>query len=128
MLHSQPAPETDWHVVASHVQLPDDGHPGSAQQMPVPTTEGLHGTELGAPTVSHWHEPSSVTVFTQLIDPPDVPADPPAPPLPAAPPMPAAPPPPSAPPLPAAPLAPPPEDPPAPPADPSAGSHEPPWS
>lgn len=59
------------HLITVHVHVPEEGQPGSAQQMPgAPSTEGLHGTELEGPAVSHEHEPSTLTYMSLQEMPP----------------------------------------------------------
>ena len=45
--------------------MPDEGQPGSAQQIPgAPSTVGLQGTVLDGPAVSHPHVPSTLTYMS----------------------------------------------------------------
>jgi hypothetical protein len=61
----------DSHLITLHWHEPEAGQPGSAQQMPgAPSTAGLQGTVLEGPTVSHEHEPSTLTYMSLHAIPP----------------------------------------------------------
>ena len=50
---------------------PEEGQPGSAQQIPAPpSTAGLLGTVFEGPAVSHEHDPSTLTYMSLQAMPP----------------------------------------------------------
>ncbi len=59
------------HLITLHWHDPEEGQPGSAQQIPgAPSTAGLQGTVLEGPTVSHEHVPSTLTYMSLQAMPP----------------------------------------------------------
>lgn len=70
-----PAFEPDSHLITLHWHEPEEGQPGSAQQIPgAPSTAGLHGTVFEGPTLAQEQDPSTLMYMSlHEIPPPPAP-------------------------------------------------------